>query len=405
MPLIKIKNSAVQNKQPNPVDLEVAELAVNVHEDSVKLYTKDKTNQVRMIGGNGTGEQGKLGYWERNGTDLYPVNGGTDSVKIGGTLSASPNINLNAAGSSFFVNDMNIGGTEAVPKITLGSSFGIVHANGLAFDKTYGNVAHVSYNGFYRSAATHGPILAVSALQSRDKVTGLRINSYAYVPSTNTNVRLDTYTGIGINPPVVNIGPTGTGIVDHYEGIHISNISADRINAGGSGIGINSLLNHQSVTGKDTYNFYASGNAPNYFAGQISTHAGAVATGVATPSDSKFKKDIQSAASQLNDVKALAAQLVNYSWNDDAPWADEVKGTRSLGLIAQEVEKISPKLVTEVTMPGKQELVSGSEATDDAEYKRDPVTFKTIKTDVIVMKMLGAIGELANKIEALEAKS
>ena len=61
MPLIRIKNSAVKSKQPKTTDLEVAELAVNVHEDSVVLYTKDKTNQVRVIGGDGTGLQGPLG--------------------------------------------------------------------------------------------------------------------------------------------------------------------------------------------------------------------------------------------------------------------------------------------------------------------------------------------------------
>ena len=43
----------------------------------------------------GNGGTGSIGYWDRSGTSLSPVNGG-DSVLIGGTLPSSPNISLNA---------------------------------------------------------------------------------------------------------------------------------------------------------------------------------------------------------------------------------------------------------------------------------------------------------------------
>ena len=47
---------------------------------------------------NGNGGTGSIGYWDRSGTSLSPVNGG-DSVLIGGTLPLAPNISLNASGN------------------------------------------------------------------------------------------------------------------------------------------------------------------------------------------------------------------------------------------------------------------------------------------------------------------
>ena len=43
----------------------------------------------------GSGGTGTLGYWDRTGTSLSPVNDG-DSVLIGGNLPSAPNIKLNA---------------------------------------------------------------------------------------------------------------------------------------------------------------------------------------------------------------------------------------------------------------------------------------------------------------------
>ena len=112
-------------------------------------------------------------------------------------------------------------------------------------------------------------------------------------------------------------------------------------------------------------------------------------TGSVSPSDRQFKENITLATSQLDDVKQLAAKLVNYDWKSDAPVSNESKATRFLGLVAQEAETISPGLVTTIV-------------TEDDDPTPD---YKAIKIDVLLMKMLGAIGDLAAKVEALEAKA
>jgi hypothetical protein len=69
--------------------------------------------------------------------------------------------------------------------------------------------------------------------------------------------------------------------------------------------------------------------------------AGTFATnGLYTPSDSRLKKDIRAAASSLNKIMQL--QPVTYLYNNESSNA-----TRSLGFLAQDVQRLFPELVQE----------------------------------------------------------
>ena len=133
------------------------------------------------------------------------------------------------------------------------------------------------------------------------------------------------------------------------------------------------------------------------------------------------------AHAQLEDVVALGNSLRNWDWSEDAPVND--KGTRFLGLIAQEAEEICPGIVTTVTRTDRQELtpervipaVYEETASDQppfttervlvtpervipATYETTTDSYKGIKNDVLIMKLLGAVAELSAKNEALEAR-
>ena len=110
-----------------------------------------------------------------------------------------------------------------------------------------------------------------------------------------------------------------------------------------------------------------------YFAGNIT--AGNV-------SDIKFKENIEAAPAQLADIEAF--ELKTFDWKDEAPLSDELKAQRKLGLIAQEVEAICPEMVYEVT-------------------GQDDDSYKAINHDVLTMKLLGAVKELAAEVAALKA--
>ena len=221
-------------------------------------------------------------------------------------------------------------------------------------------------------------------------------------------------------------------------GFDIDGDSKARILANGNfGIGTTSPSQKLSVSGNGD------------FTGTVS------AQGSVLTSDQRFKENITDANSQLADVTALGNSLRNWDWTEDAPVAN--KDTRFLGLVAQEVETICPGIVTtiartkdgaeltpEVVVPAAyetrtvpavyetqttpavlgddgeiieeettEEVLITEETTEQVLVTEEQITpatyeelddsYKGIKNDVLVMKLLGAVAELSAKVAALEA--
>ena len=108
-------------------------------------------------------------------------------------------------------------------------------------------------------------------------------------------------------------------------------------------------------------------------------------TTVNSISDRRLKKNIVDANSQWNDIKALRWR--NFEWKDE-----HIDGTY-LGLIADEVESISPNLV-EINAQPKEDIDAGIE---DPEHK-------AVKYSIVWMKAMKALQEAQERIETLEAK-
>ena len=97
-------------------------------------------------------------------------------------------------------------------------------------------------------------------------------------------------------------------------------------------------------------------------------------------SDIKLKENIVNANSQWDDLKAL--QVRNYNFKEETGYSTHTQ----LGLIAQEVELISPNLV--------------GQSIDNETNE----TTKTVNYSVLYMKAVKALQEAMTRIETLEAK-
>jgi len=100
-------------------------------------------------------------------------------------------------------------------------------------------------------------------------------------------------------------------------------------------------------------------------------------------SDIKLKQDIVDAASQWDDIKNLRVRKYRFKENPD--------DALQIGLIAQELEEVSPGLVDE--SPDR-----------DGEGNYLGTTTKSIKYSVLYMKAIKALQEAMARIEQLEAK-
>ena len=99
-------------------------------------------------------------------------------------------------------------------------------------------------------------------------------------------------------------------------------------------------------------------------------------------SDENLKQDIVDASSQWDDIKAIKVRKFRFKANPT--------GDLHLGVVAQELETVSPKLVTEV--------VTSSDELSSTE------TVKAVKYSVLYMKAIKAFQEAQARIETLEAE-
>ena len=104
-------------------------------------------------------------------------------------------------------------------------------------------------------------------------------------------------------------------------------------------------------------------------------------------SDVKLKKDIVDAGSQWSDIKALRVR--KYKLKNDT--SDVVQ----IGLIAQEVEQVSPGLVNESQDETRDE---------DGQIVLTGEVTKGVKYSILYMKAVKALQEAMARIETLEAK-
>jgi hypothetical protein len=100
-------------------------------------------------------------------------------------------------------------------------------------------------------------------------------------------------------------------------------------------------------------------------------------------SDIRYKEQIVDANSQWNDIKSL--RVVNFKFIKDVEENGD-NALRQIGFIAQEVEKVSPNLIDEMS----------DEKTGE--------TWKTIKASIIHTKSIKALQEAMARIEILEAE-
>ena len=112
-------------------------------------------------------------------------------------------------------------------------------------------------------------------------------------------------------------------------------------------------------------------------------------TSIQSISDVRLKENIVDANSQWDDIKAL--RFRNFNWKSDSGLGD---GKTYLGLIAQEVEPISPNLV-DLDAQTKEDIENG---VPDPEHK-------SVKYSIVWMKAVKALQEAQARIETLEQEN
>jgi hypothetical protein len=170
-------------------------------------------------------------------------------------------------------------------------------------------------------------------------------------------------------------------------------------NAGGDVYGLN--INFTASSPDNNSNFFlecrdsTTARCYIYSDGDLANHDGVYGT----ISDQKLKQDIIDAGSQWADLKAIRFRKYRMKSdvlaNPDAPYL--------LGVVAQELEQVSPGLVDEHP---DMETVEVTDEDGNVTQTQQPTgtTTKSVKTSILLMKAAVALQEAMARIEQLEAK-
>ena len=349
------------------------------NQGSIKATSLEATTNIFVKAVAGVGALNVI----NNSTNLseFQVIAG-DSTKIGYDVSTDPKIILDRSGSAEFSGKVETIGNTAAFHVGTDKSASKVPFN--IYDTANGNetIARIMGDG---SAVFAGAVQSIFYGVGVNNVgNGVQNEAFAVSSAPNAQTaqtrKLTFYTdGSATFQGYINVNNYAyfsRVINDGYGAYFIATFADSGGNKAyikGNGIFIgNGLGGANDVTPPST-------------AIALRTDGSATFTGSITAgnvSDIKFKENIEAAPAQLADIEAF--DLKTFDWKDEAPLSDELKAQRKLGLIAQEVEAICPEMVYEVA-------------------GQDDDSYKAINHDVLIMKLLGAVKELAAEVAALKA--
>ena len=328
----------------------------------------DSSGQLTIMGASASANNAlDLSYDSSSGVAQINAdsNGGSTALALGTSNSGSlgERVRIDHAGR-VFVGTTNVigGGTDALlhlvsaagPEILLGrNDSSVTDGNSLGGIRFYGNDGG-SYQECARIIAR-----ADGTHQNNDKPSRLEFL---------------TTTG-GDSSPTERMRIDDEGIIFHVSENHAHN------NYVTAGAGTTKFLfrgHHSGVAGSYSsgtiaFTVWSNGNVEN-----INNSYGAI-------SDVKLKENIVDASSQWNDIKAV--QVRKYNFKESTGQSTHTQ----LGVVAQEVETVSPGLVYETP------------DTDDEGNDLGTVT-KSVNYSVLYMKAVKALQEAMDRIETLEAK-
>lgn len=365
--------------------------------------------------------------------------GGTDKM----TLTSAGNLQLDSAGDFAGTDDtLQLGGSQ---------QFKIFHNGG-------GGNSVACILSTANSMQVFTDVIRFSSADNSESLFGADKDGAFFAKHDNVTALATTDGGIttfGTNDIIKTNGHLKISNTFAFHGStdNYSNVDGQQFHELNSGVGNEFILmlknTNTSTTQQGLYIDHASGNTDNTssrFINCVNTASRFQVLGdgdvvnhdnsYGSISDERIKQDITDAKSQWNDIKAI--KIRNYKKKDDVrDYGD--KAWTQIGVIAQELETVSPYLVKE-NDPNKNDILSSSEfgtlyTSDDAETK--PILYekgddipegskigdvktppskvvgdikevkeqvKSIKYSVLYMKAIKALQEAMARIETLEAK-
>jgi hypothetical protein len=315
-----------------------------------------------------------------SGINFYTAASGTAGNTItftqAMTLDASGNLGVGATPSASYRVFAKAGGVNAARFESTNSTFS--GPNLLLNDTTHGVemcLTPISGAGAIGTYSNHPQLFYTNNAERA------RITSGGYFKASNNG----TYVG-------------STGSYHELRSTSSDTNAVELTNASASPYGLSINFTAASPD-NNTNRFFSCGDSTTarmyvYSDGDLANHDGVYGT----ISDERLKQDIVDAGSQWDDLKAIRFRKyrmkTDVAANPDAP--------AMLGVVAQELEQVSPGLVDE--HPDFEEREVTDEDGNVTTERVQVGTTKTVKSSILLMKAAVALQEAMARIESLEAR-
>jgi hypothetical protein len=210
---------------------------------------------------------------------------------------------------------------------------------------------------------------------------------------------IETYANGGLRVYVREFASGGNGdaiIAANQTGVYYSTLFRGWFDSSNSGWEKYSILITQQGAG-GAFQFVVYGNGSTYNT-----------TGIyGVWSDISLKQNIEDATTQWDDIKQL--RMRHFKLKSDVEQFGEESAPKQLGLVAQEVEEVSPGLVgaSDILEEFDEEILDPlGQPTGKTRKNNRPSgkQIKTLKQSILQMKALKALQEAMERIEVLEAE-
>jgi hypothetical protein len=245
--------------------------------------------------------------------------------------------------------------------------------------------------GKHRGASVGGTTV-VNSGDGLGKISFQGSDGTEFVEGAAIRAEVDGTLGANDLPSRLVFSTTADGASSPTERMRIRNTGSSAYFATQSGAGSAVLeLNASSGAGTTDYLLWATHSATTVFTGTVALRVYTngdvqnINNSYGAISDVKFKENIVNAGSQWSDIKAL--QIRKYNFKEETGHQTHTQ----IGLIAQEVELVSPGLVNE--SPDR-----------DAEGNDLGTVTKSVNYSVLYMKAVKALQEAMERIEVLEQR-
>ena len=322
-------------------------------------------------------------------TELLKVDAGEDNVKIG-----------TGAGNYAIlsIRNENAGAQERGLYIELAPASGTSPNNVAVFSAVNSNMTQPVVRIHHESPAADGKLLTCTVTGSNTETFYLDEDGDAYIKG-NVGIRQAP------NNSALSVTETGGNET-------VANFTN---NAGSGPYGIYVDFSSGAPDNNSNYAFRFEDSSTDrciiYSDGDIYNHDGTFAQ----MSDERIKDNITDAKSQWDDIKAM--RFVNYQRKDDILQYGKEDAKVQLGLIGQEVEKVSPNIVRQVepnasdvrhsselgTLYEKGDDIPEDKQVGDIKEVKDKV--KGVAYSILYMKAVKCLQEAITKIEILETEN